>query len=115
MKEKEISLRNFKNCAENAPQGTYENVERLNKVIGDCVDNFMKEIRSIGLKANNDDLAFSLEISLYDYIKCSNPNSCLFALAEGFGEHIEGPDRDHILANTIRDRDIIASIIAYGC
>ena len=70
---------------------------------GDTADTLMKDVRGLGLKANNCDLIYAVEVAIYDYVKQSNPESNLFALAEGFGSAMSGPARERVLAQTDRD------------
>lgn len=104
------TLEHFKRCADEAPQGTYEDAKRLNEVIGNTCDNLIKEIRALGLKADTCDLIFAVEATIYDYVKRSNPAAPLFPVAEGFGSAMDGPARDRVIAQAERDRDILAAL-----
>ena len=97
------AFENFCQCADNAPVGTYLDAKELRSTIGDTADTLMKDVRGLGLKANNCDLIYAVEVAIYDYVKQSNPESNLFALAEGFGSSMNGPARDRVLAQTDRD------------
>lgn len=77
----------------------------MRSTIGDTADTLLRDIRGLGLKANNCDLIYSVEIAIYDYVKHSNPDSNLFTLAEGFGSSMGGPARERVLAQTERDMD----------
>lgn len=103
------SLRNFKACCDDAPSRTHEDAKELNFILGDAVDELMFKLREVGFKANNNDLAFELEAGLYAYVKASNPDKDVFPLAEGFGEAMNGPARERVIAQTIRDRDFLAN------
>jgi hypothetical protein len=41
------ALENFKHCADEAPEGCYEEAKRLNEVIGDTCTSLMREVRSL--------------------------------------------------------------------
>lgn len=101
------ALENFKRCAEDAPEGTYEDAKRLNEVIGDAMDGLMREIRAMGLKADACDRAFELEAMVYDYVRQSNPDSALFHTAEGFGSTMAGDARERVLAQARQNRDFL--------
>lgn len=101
----------FRACIVDAPDGTHEQAKKLSYVLGETCDRLMEEIRSLGLKANNCDLIYALEAAMYDYVKKSNPDATVFPLAEGFGEHVNGPARERILSQTKRDRDFFASVM----
>lgn len=109
-REQQASLTNFKRCAEDTPKGTYEDTKNLNNTIGDAVDQLMRDIRALGLKADGCDRAFALEAAIYTYVKQSNPDSSLFAVAEGFGSSMDGPARDRVIAQAERDRDFIRGL-----
>jgi len=109
-REMEAALRNFKQCADEAPKGTYEDAKQLNNVVGNACDQLMKDIRALGLKADACDLIFEVEAAIYDYVKRSNPESSLFPVAEGFGSAMAGPARDRVLAQTVSNRDFLRGI-----
>lgn len=100
-------LSHFKRCAEEAPEGTYEDAKHLNEVIGGACDNLIREIRALGLKADNSDLIFAVEAAIYNYVKQSNPEAPLFPVAEGFGISMDGPDRDRIITQAEDDREFL--------
>ena len=103
-------LKKLKACADMAPAGTYEDAKALNEVIGDAVDNLMRELRALGLKADNCDRAFELEAAIYAYVKASNPGGTIFTTAEGFGDAMSGPARERVIAQAARDRDFLAGL-----
>jgi hypothetical protein len=45
--EMQSALTSFKRCAEEAPEGTYEEAKRLNAVIGSAVDQLMRDLRPL--------------------------------------------------------------------
>lgn len=97
------AFENFCQCVDNAPVGTYLDAKELRTTIGDTADTLMKDVRELGLQANNCDLIYAVEVAIYDYVKQSNPDSNLFALAEGFGSSMNSPARERVLAQTARD------------
>ncbi|EPV8686698.1 hypothetical protein ACWAUP_000350 [Pseudomonas aeruginosa] len=105
-----IALSNFRACAESAPSGTYLDAKQLARVIGEACDNLIKDVRAIGLKADNCDLIFAVEAAIYDYVKRSNPGAGLFPTAEGFGSSMGTEARDRVIANAERDRDSLAKL-----
>lgn len=101
-------LANFKRCAEDAPEGTYEEAKRLNAIIGDAVDRLMRDLRAMGLKADACDRAFELEAAMYAYAKKSNPDATVFPVSEGFGSSMDGPERGRVLAQAASNRSFLA-------
>jgi len=97
------AFEDFCQCVDNAPVGTYLDAKELRTTIGDTADALMNDVRGLGLKANNCELIYAVEAAIYDYVKQSNPDSNLFALAEGFGASMDGPARERVLAQTDRD------------
>lgn len=104
-----VALSSFKRCAEDAPEGCYEEAKLLNAVLGAAVTRLMHDLRSLGLNANACDLAFDLEASMYDYAKRSNPGATVFPTAEGFGSSMDRPERTRVLAQAICNRDFLAA------
>ena len=100
-------LDQFKRCADEAPQGMYAEARALNAVIGDACDGLMRELRALGLKADNCDLIRHVEATIYDYVKQSNPESTFFPVAEGFGAAMDGPAASRVWAQSQRDRDFL--------
>jgi len=105
-----IALENFKRCADEAPEGCYEQAKALNAVIGEACDNLMRELRALGLKASAADLAFDLEAAIYNYARGSNPNATVFPTAEGFGSSMDGPARERVLAQAASNRDALLAL-----
>lgn len=103
------ALEHFKRCAQEAPQGCYEEAKALNAVINDAMDNLAQQLRGLGLKANNCDLAFELEAAIYAFVKESNPEATVFPTAEGFGKGLDGPARERIMFQAQQDRDFLRS------
>ena len=101
------SLANFKACVEDAPEGTYVEAKNLNEVIGDTCDQLIRNLRVIGLKANNCDLIYNLEATIYDYVKRSNPDHAMFAVSEGFGSSMNSLARKRVIEHAERSRDFL--------
>lgn len=106
----EKALSHFKRCVEDAPDGTHEDAKRLDEMIGSTCDRLMRDIRSLGLKADACDLIFTVEATIYDYVKRSNPDSTLFPVAEGFGAAMAGPARERVIAQATSNLDFLRSI-----
>lgn len=104
------ALHDFKRCADQAPEGLYEDAKALNEVIGDTCDNLMGELRRLGLKADNCDLIFEVEAAIYNYVKGSNPERSSLVTAEAFGAHLASPSRERVMGNALRDRDFLRGI-----
>lgn len=102
----------FKACAEEAPEGCYEQAKAVKELIGDTCDSLMRELRGLGLKANAGDRAFDLEAAIYDYIRRSNPEETVFPTAEGFGRGLEGPARERVMAQAASARDFLSGLRA---
>lgn len=83
------ALTRFKRCAEGARDGSFQDAKRLNDTIGETCDDLIVKIRSLGLKADNCDLIFEVEATIYNYVKRSNPANELFAKAEAYGSALE--------------------------
>jgi len=109
-REMQSALSNFKRCVEEAPEGTYEEAKRLNAVIGGAVDQLMRDLRALGLKADTCDRAFELEAAMYAYAKQSNPDATVFPVSEGFGSSMDGPARERVLAQAALNRDFLRGI-----
>lgn len=109
-REMQNALSNFKRCAEEAPEGTYEEAKCLNNVIGGAVDQLMRDLRAMGLNADASDRAFELEAAIYAYVKQSNPDATVFPVSEGFGSSMDGPERERVLAQAASNRDFLLGI-----
>lgn len=103
------ALEHFKRCAAEAPEGCYEEAKALNAVINDALTGLAQQLRGLGLKANNCDLAFELEAAIYAYVKGSNPEATVFPTAEGFGKGLDGPARERIVLQAQQNRDFLRS------
>jgi len=49
------SFENFRNCVNEAPEGTYDHAKALAEIIGDAMDGLMRNLRAVGLHADNCD------------------------------------------------------------
>lgn len=107
--ESQARYDDFRQCVEDAPEGTHLEAKELHGVIGEAMDQLMNGVRARGLQADNCDLAHVLETAMYDYIKQSNPDASVFPLAEGFGSCMNGPARDRVIQQTMRDHLFLAS------
>lgn len=92
------AFQHFADCADQAPQGTFEAAKSVREVIGNAVDALIRDMRALGLRADNCDGAFALEAAIYEWLKVANPDATLFPTAEGFGAAILGPARERVLA-----------------
>ncbi|TAL65670.1 MAG: hypothetical protein EPN79_10835 [Burkholderiaceae bacterium] len=79
---------NFKACTEEAPKDSHKEAKTLREAIGNQTDDLIQGIRALGLKADNCDMAYQIESSIYNYVKLSNPGNPMFAQAESFGASV---------------------------
>jgi hypothetical protein len=111
MSDVKLAFNHFRQCAEDAPEGCYEDAKALNKLIGDAADKLMKDVRALGLNADACDLIHAVEVAIYDYVRESNLDSTLFPAAEGFGRRMEGPERERVLEQAERSRDALQALL----
>jgi hypothetical protein len=90
-------------CAETAPEGTYRDARELGALFDDISREVFSLARARGFLIHNDDRYREVEAVLYGWISAANPDR--FATAEGFGEHVDGPAGERIIAQAARDRD----------
>lgn len=88
----------FLRCAEDSPEGTYEEAKAITSLIGEVADKLLKDIKALGLKADNCDRIREVEAVIYGYLKDCNPEATVFAVSEGFGSAMNGPARDRVIA-----------------
>lgn len=100
-------LGHLERCAEKAPDGTYENANAA-EAIGEAANAIRNVFRKHGFKASNNDNLRNVEVALYAYLLASNPDNNALITGEGFGEHVDGPAGERVLAQTIRDRDALS-------
>lgn len=103
-------LSKFETCASDAPQGTCEDAKALNAFFSDLFEFARTELAKLDLKIPNDDRYREVEAVFYGAIKSANPDSTMFPIAEGFGAAMDGPARERVLAQAVRDRDFIRSM-----
>ena len=103
MTTQQTAYSNIRNCAENAPRGSYEQAKLIVDLCGDWVDAIMADLRAMGMRADGSALAFALESAAYQYIKTSNPDDPIWPTAEGFGEHCTGITGRRVIEQAQRD------------
>lgn len=92
-------------CADVAPQGMYEIARNASAVIDIVSNHLLTTMRAHGFNVLNDDRLRNIEVAVYGYLVEANPG--MLADAEGFGEHVDGPAGERVLANAKRDRDAL--------
>src|ERR1700724_836620 len=96
-------LTNLERCVEVAPEGSYLRAADAVVAIGEAAEGIMKALRGYGFKAPGHDGLRSLEAAIYGYLLDNNPDEYGLITGEGFGEHVDGPAGERVLANAIRD------------
>lgn len=96
-------LENLEACAENAPEGAYEQAKDLSAFFGDTFRHLKTELSLMGLGLDNSDRYREFEAVLYGLIKDSNPESTMFAVSEGFGSAMDGPARERVIEQARSD------------
>ncbi|USN14078.1 hypothetical protein KABACHOK_02420 [Brevundimonas phage vB_BpoS-Kabachok] len=104
-------LENLEACAENAPEGAYEDAKALSAFFGETFQHLRGELLALGLMLDNSDGYREFEAVLYGLIKDSNPDCTTFAVSEGFGSAMDGPARERVIAQAA---DNIAALRAAG-
>ena len=92
------SWSDFERCAEEAPAGTYAQAKAIAEMIESHANALIKELHALGMKADTCDGVREVEALMYGYIRDSNPDAPIFPTAEGFGQAMEGPARERVLA-----------------
>lgn len=112
-------LMNLERCAEEAPEGTYEEAKKIVRVIGAISTATLLAAREAGLPANNADTLRNFEVSIFEYFLAGaggtapdHTFSDTLAAAEGFGDAMSSPAAGRVKAQAIRDRDAIARLRA---
>lgn len=90
-------LENLEACAENAPEGAYQQAKDLSTFFGDTFRHLQSELAAQGLMLDNADGYREFEAVLYGLIKASNPEATMFAVSEGFGSAMDGPARERVI------------------
>lgn len=98
-------------CAQMAPEGTYQQAKDVSEMIGSLSNKLLRTLRAMGMKALNDDRLRNVEAAVYAYVLESNPDASGLLVGEGFGEHVDGPAGDRIIAVTVRDRDFLKTAL----
>src|SRR5262245_54532737 len=100
-------LSNLERCADLAPEGTFARAKDAAEAIDEASNAIMAALRERGFHALNDDRLRDLEAAIYGYLLEGNPEEYGLLTGEGFGEHVDGPAGERVMANTIRDRDFL--------
>jgi hypothetical protein len=103
IRDSKLAFDRFEQCADEAPNGAYKKTKEVRELIGDTVDQFIRELRALDMQADNCDRARAVEALLYLYVKESNPEMTELQTAEGFGEAMQGPSRERVFAQTLND------------
>jgi hypothetical protein len=90
-------------CAVKAPEGTYERAKQGVDAIHDASQSIVEVLRHYGFKTLNDDRLRNLEAAIYGYLLEGNPDETGLIVGEGFGEHVDGPAGERVMAQAIRD------------
>lgn len=98
-------LTHLERCAQLAPEGTFDRAKDAAEAIGEASQGILDALRSRGFKVHNDDRLRNLEAAIYAYLLEANPHECGLVVGEGFGEHVDGPAGERVMAGVIRDRD----------
>lgn len=101
-------LTRLERCAETAPEGMYKEARDAVAVINDISGFVLSRVRDGGFKVNNDDRLRDLEAAIYQYMVEANPMA--FGVAEGFGEHIDGPAGQRVYAQAVRDSEAMKAL-----
>lgn len=105
-------LGHLETCADKAPEGMYVREKNLVATIQEAADTLRSNVRALGFVGCNNDHLRNLECAIYEYILASNPDDSGLLVAEGFGQHLNGPAGARVLAQAIRDRDAMEKIQA---
>lgn len=96
-------------AAEMAPDRTYEEAKAAHVAVETAMDAIEEAFRENGFKHAGDDRARNMAACLYRYLIESNPEAYGLMTAEGFGEHIDGPAGERIMAQTVANRKLFDS------
>lgn len=103
-------LTNLERGVEMAPERTYEEGKRAARAIDDASNGIIAAFREHGFKILNDDRLRNIEAMIYGYLLESNPEHSALITCEGFGEHVDGPAGERVLAQAKRDRDFLENM-----
>lgn len=108
-------LERLERCAEKAPEGTYGTAKDIIATLDLIMDEIMGRCQRAGFKASGTDHARNLHVELYRYFIESNSQIAMadtLTVSEGFGEHVDGPAGDRVLAQAVRDLAALRSLQA---
>lgn len=100
-------LSNLEHCAQHAPKGAYEEAKRAVECMDEAIEGVRRTLREHGFKADGNDMCRTLESVIYWFLTESNPEKLGLITGEGFGEHLQGPAGERVMANTIRDMECL--------
>ena len=83
-----LRLQRFQAIAGISKPGAFDEAGALNELLQATTNDFMRELRELGLKADNCDHAYRLEAALYAYVRASNPANGMLSQAEACGHHL---------------------------
>jgi hypothetical protein len=106
-RDENTAFANLRACADDAPEGTYEQAKQIRQAIAVAMDKLQARLKDAGLVVDQCDAAHACEAAMYAYAKRSNPEATVFPTAEGFGSWMGTESRARVLADTIRDRDAL--------
>lgn len=112
MRELNSRLSNLRDCADTAPEGTYERAKQAAACLNECADSIFAIFKQHGFKLRDTNAFRDVEASLYGLMLDSNPEEYQLITAEGFGSAMSGPARDRVLRQTERDRDALNRLLA---
>lgn len=101
-------LGNLESCAQQAPVRTYETAKNAKRTLDDIMDSIEQAFRRNGFEHDSCDMTRDLHAYLYGYMKECNPELAdEFAVSEGFGEAVDGPQGKRIIGQAEQNRDFI--------
>lgn len=103
-------LGNIETCAREAPEGTYDRAKQAAEVISDCAESIIEIFQAADFKIIGNDRLRDIEAAIYGLMLHQNPEEYGLQTGEGFGAAMDGPARERVLAQTIRDRDSLARV-----
>ena len=103
-------LDRLERCAADAPADSYQEAKAIAELVSAFGAELIRGVRALGLRADTCDRIREVEAVVYGYIKGSNPDATVFPVAEGFGAAMEGPARDRVLEQTVRDMAFLRGV-----
>jgi hypothetical protein len=104
-------LTNLEQCAELAPDGTYDEAKRAVGAVNEAIEAVRAAIREAGFKINGSDPCRDLEAAIYGYLLVSNPDAYGLMTGEGFGKSMDSPKRGLLIAKAAANRDAFTQAI----